>query len=172
MVTWHRETEGNGGGGGEVASEYRADDSLFSLPLLVDVKVSEVVTLGDLKLLPRLVAVFLPPFGPIEYGRDGEHGDNDLRGGGEEGTKKRVEEGRGGGGGGEREMRGKESGRRGKEGQERREGRDEGGWERKTVWGRRNNTQDQDNTTSKHAHKLLPHIAHSKTLWAYGHVSL
>ena len=52
--------------------------ALVLLPLLVDVEQGEVVTLGNLELLPCRVRVLLPSLWPVEYDGHGQHGHDDL----------------------------------------------------------------------------------------------
>lgn len=51
---------------------------LVKLPLLVDMEVGEVVTLGHLELLPGLIAVLLTTLGTKEDGWHRQHRHNDL----------------------------------------------------------------------------------------------
>ena len=53
-------------------------DLLVGLPLLVDMKIGEVVTLGHLELLSCLITLLLPALGTVEDSWHRQHGDNDL----------------------------------------------------------------------------------------------
>lgn len=54
-------------------------DPLVGLPLLVDMKVSEVVTLGHLELFSCLITLLLSALGTVEDSWYRQHGDNDLK---------------------------------------------------------------------------------------------
>ena len=69
------------------AHGFRVDEVLLTptrrvlvlLPLLVTVQQRQVVTLGYLELLSRLVSILLATFRPEEDGGDGQHRDNNLK---------------------------------------------------------------------------------------------
>ena len=65
---------------GIVGSKFKVQsaDPLVGLPLLVDVKIGEVVTLGNLELFSCLITLLLPTLGTVEDSWHRQHGDNDL----------------------------------------------------------------------------------------------
>ena len=78
VITQNTCAHGRGEPGNGASGKHRG--LLVSLPLLVDMEVSEVIALRDLELLPCLVTLLLPALGTIEYRRHRQHGDNDLQG--------------------------------------------------------------------------------------------